>query len=185
MPRPITNRMDKQYGYLRAVRFDHQGRGGTAYWLFRCICGTDKVLNAVDVAKGNVKSCGCKKLTLFRQAIVLPDGLAARHSLYLSYQQNARSRRLTFDIPEQEFADLTKRDCFYCGVEPRTLRQPRGSTPYFYNGLDRIDNRLGYTVTNVVPCCRTCNMAKHAMTQQQFLEWVERLCKFRFGGSRA
>jgi hypothetical protein len=42
---------------------------------------------------------------------------------------------------------LTK-PCMYCN----TTAEPRG--------CDRIDNTLGHLKTNVVPCCRTCNLTR-------------------------
>ena len=33
-------------------------------------------------------------------------------------------------------------------------------------GIDRIDNKMGYTLNNVVPCCSRCNFMKHIMTKR-------------------
>lgn len=47
--------------------------------------------------------------------------------------------------------------------------------PYVYNGLDRVNNLLGYELTNVVPCCNICNRAKKDMTYEQFKLWIKDL----------
>lgn len=36
-------------------------------------------------------------------------------------------------------------------------------------GIDRIDNALGYTLDNIVPCCRTCNFMKQTSNQKDFI----------------
>lgn len=45
------------------------------------------------------------------------------------------------------------------------------------NGIDRVDNNKGYTLNNCVPCCKTCNQAKHRLSQEYFIEWVEKIYK--------
>mgnify|MGYP001559832597 CR=1 len=38
-------------------------------------------------------------------------------------------------------------------------------------GLDRLDNSIGYTVANVVPCCTDCNYTRgHTWSHQEYLE---------------
>lgn len=44
-----------------------------------------------------------------------------------------------------------------------------------YNGIDRVDSSLGYTVDNVVPCCKLCNQAKNNLSKQEFVDWVKRV----------
>ncbi len=49
------------FGELTAVRFDHYDRFRHAHWLFRCSCGTEKVLDSCNVLSGRINSCGHKK----------------------------------------------------------------------------------------------------------------------------
>jgi hypothetical protein len=46
---------------------------------------------------------------------------------------------------------------------------------FIYSGIDRIDPTHGYISDNVVPCCRTCNVAKLKMTRDEFLAWAWRI----------
>jgi hypothetical protein len=46
---------------------------------------------------------------------------------------------------------------------------------FVYNGLDRVDNTLGYLPGNVVACCTQCNGAKLNYTQEEFLFWANQL----------
>lgn len=54
----------ERYGRLTAVRLDHIGYNGryrVPYYLFKCDCGKEKIINVYNVRTGNVKSCGCLK----------------------------------------------------------------------------------------------------------------------------
>lgn len=51
---------------------------------------------------------------------------------------------------------------------------------YVFNGLDRVDNKVGYTLDNVVPACKICNHAKVDMSYDEFMEWVARVASFHF-----
>lgn len=58
-----------------------------------------------------------------------------------------------------EFAKkLFTEQCHYCGNEQKL------------NGIDRIDNTLGYTPANCVSCCKKCNYAKHTLGYMEFIE---------------
>ena len=43
-----------------------------------------------------------------------------------------------------------------------------------HNGIDRVDSTMGYAIDNCVPCCKTCNIAKHTMTTIEFAGWINR-----------
>lgn len=64
--------------------------------------------------------------------------------------------------------------CHYCGVVGgNTTNQDRRILKY--NGIDRVNNDLGYIGTNVVGCCGTCNLAKQSMTIEEFADWIVRV----------
>lgn len=48
------------FGRLTAVKFIKR-RNGLHYWLFKCKCGTEKVIQKSNVKSGHTKSCGCWK----------------------------------------------------------------------------------------------------------------------------
>jgi hypothetical protein len=167
------------FNMLTATEFHHKGRHGLSFYEFMCECGQSKVLCGTDVSQGKTKSCGC-----FRRKWPLPQtlplGVASCNSLYLAYRDGAKSRNLVFDLTRETFEKLTKKSCEYCGVLPykEWTGTNRSSSAYVYNGLDRVDNTQGYTLSNVAPCCMVCNKAKHSMTVEQFKEWIVRLVNF-------
>ena len=169
----------KSFNKLTALRFDHKGRHGLSFYVFKCECGVEKAIRGTDVSSGKTKSCGCNRYTC-KKSHTLPVGIAAFNSLYLAYKSNARSRGLDFELTKQEFSELTTKPCKYCGVEP--YKYWKGGcgklTPYVYNGVDRLENSVGYIRSNSVPCCCICNKAKHAMSLSDFMAWIERITKF-------
>lgn len=92
------------------------------------------------------------------------------------YRQGADRRGIAFDLTEKEFEALVQGDCFYCGQKPaRRYRPSRYITFYLSNGIDRVDNTVGYEVSNCVSCCKICNQFKSDLTQSQMFEFVKRI----------
>lgn len=65
-----------------------------------------------------------------------------------AYRLNDKKKGLVNDITIEYFKDEVKNGCIYCGDGNRV-------------GLDRINNSLGHTKNNVVPCCYACNCARN------------------------
>lgn len=81
----------------------------------------------------------------------LKDHNYHNHSMlgkYRQYKHGASRRALIWDLTVQEFASFWHADCHYCGEQIDGV------------GIDRKDNKLGYTTDNAVPCCITCNEMK-------------------------
>ncbi len=49
----------KRFGRLVALRLEYKDEKQNACWLFHCDCGNEKVLPAIQVTRGNTRSCGC------------------------------------------------------------------------------------------------------------------------------
>jgi len=65
-------------------------------------------------------------------------------------KENKR-RNFEFLIPLEEYILLISKKCFYCNDKIGCVSKETGI------GLDRINNKKGYTLNNVVPCCGDCN----------------------------
>jgi hypothetical protein len=63
-----------------------------------------------------------------------------------------RARRVgkVWSIEREDYFVLISKKCEYCG----------GDLPKYGTGLDRINNSIGYTSDNVVPCCWLCNKTR-------------------------
>lgn len=152
-------------------------RGCHIYWKCKCGCRTIKSIYGTTLRNGSSKSCGCYHNDLRR----LEKGEAAFHKVYQKYRSSAKKRKLIFTLSIDEFKFLTKQNCYYCGVEPVNVGSSDKRTygTYTYNGVDRVDSTKGYEIDNVVACCSVCNFAKGRNTIEQFMEWVDRITKFR------
>ncbi len=114
----------------------------------------------------------------------LPEGEAAFNQLFADYKRNSKIRKISFNLSKKKFKEYTKQTCYYCGVKPiRKVKNTRGFNHgnYVYNGLDRINNRYGYSEKNVVTCCAICNRGKSDMPIEAWTAYMENLTIFRKG----
>ena len=150
-------------------------------WELVCDCGNVYTAITGNLNYGHTKSCGCYNKDVVKenlkkavQKLTLPKGHAARNMLLKSYQTHAIERNLNFELTNDQFFTITKQICHYCGISPETIYKSRNSE-YIYNGIDRVDSNLGYTLDNVVACCKRCNQAKNNMSQEDFISWISRV----------
>jgi hypothetical protein len=140
--------------------------------LAQCICGVQKVVSGRSIKNGSSKSCGCKKHLYDRRGIRKLGDKPARNKAYSFYRTKALNVGLEFDLSLKKFEELTSSLCFYCGCEPQNTYKTNTDT-YKYNGLDRVDNSKGYTESNVVPCCGSCNTRKSSITKEMIFKLYE------------
>jgi len=76
---------------------------------------------------------------------------------FTHYKSGAKQRGLEFSLTKEQFETYWQKSCFYCGDKIKTI------------GLDRIDNSKGYTIDNVVPCCKICNRMKMNLNKDEFI----------------
>lgn len=106
-------------------------------------------------------------------------GESSRNDLFNAYKQSARKRGHSFEITVDQFETLTKQTCFYCGKPPsRVHRGKRTYGEYTYNGIDRIDNKIGYIIENCITCCWECNHMKNSMSQKEFIGHIYKIYNY-------
>lgn len=100
--------------------------------------------------------------------------------LYSQYERGASGRKHDFDLDTKQFKELISSECHYRGRPPfKFFRQKRFGFSLSYNGINRKDNAMGYTVENCVTCCTTCNLGKHKMSYSEFLSYLKDLVRYR------
>lgn len=126
----------------------------------KCDCGKEAIRHYETIAYGNSISCGCyhKEKLIKRQS--KPNNHSAFNRVYSSYGSSAKLRNLKFDISLNEFKEIIIKNCLYCNKEP-SMKMETATGEILYNGIDRLDNDIGYVINNCVPCCKPCNIAKH------------------------
>lgn len=110
----------------------------------------------------------------------------AFNGLFRNYLESAKIRGYEFIISKEEFKNLTKMDCHYCGSSPSNTRKhgrldSKYPSIYIYNGIDRVNNSIGYRIDNCVPCCTLCNKMKKANNADMFIKHAIRIAK-KWGG---
>jgi len=113
-----------------------------------------------------------------------PDPKQAQMNyVYNFYRYSAVKRNLSFELSPEQFFSLTQNVCHYCGTPPSNISSPkkdrRCGESFVYSGIDRIESAEGYSMSNCVPCCRICNVAKSNMNYYDFLAWAKRLNNHR------
>lgn len=174
---------NQRFGRLVAIRSTGEvGSGGTK-WECICDCGQTAYVRIGLLTSGNTKSCGCLAKDVrayyrekFNEDRRLPSGESTCRSVYNEYRISARRRKIDWNISLSEFRSVIVQSCHYCGAEPSSVRIQKGYYGEFtFSGIDRHDNEKGYELSNCVPCCTTCNVAKATMTHAEFLSWVSRV----------
>lgn len=162
---PRSDISGRVYGNWTVLRFI-----GKEYWECRCTCGTIKRVQRSALRSGKSRSCGC---TSVFGPIPLPNAEAGFRYFVRNNKTSAIKRGLVWELDEEFIRLLIQQPCHYCGCLPaQSIRA--GRQIFTYNGIDRRDNEVGYTVSNSLPCCGVCNRMKHAMGYDLF--W-DHICK--------
>lgn len=105
------------------------------------------------------------------------DEPTAENQLYARYRYECKRRNIFWGLTKVEFHALTSAPCQYCGQPPMQIIK-HDKRRYTYNGIDRVDSRMGYVISNCCAACRRCNQAKSDSSLQDFLAWINRLVSF-------
>lgn len=162
----LINMIGKKFGKLKVIK-RVENKGDSVVYLCQCDCGNTKMTDGTSLRRGLSKSCGCGRRLLY--------GEGSFRALYRYTKYNAQYRNIEWDIDLEFFRWITKQPCHYCGAEPSQVYYPKKVKhygEYIYNGIDRVDNNLGYIPDNCVPCCGYCNWMKSAAPVEEFRKWV-------------
>lgn len=165
-----------KFNRLTVIEFSHKDKRHRRYYLFRCDCGTEKVIHGTAVTSGNTKSCGCYGRESRRKR--LPNNKGVINHIILQYKRHAKNRGLDWELAYEDVEHIIQQPCYYCGEEKSNHKVTKNCLEgYDHNGIDRVDNSLGYHLNNVVSCCKVCNYAKSDMPQKDFVLWLQRAAK--------
>lgn len=141
-------------------------------WKIECSCGVKQDRLGAAIRKGRHQSCGgkrCKHLEKDRLTVLL-------NMVIHTYRKSARNNRRTFDLSRDEVQKLVLGDCRYCGAKPVPMQgfaTTPSVKPHPSNGIDRVNNELGYTMTNCVSCCGMCNKLKRELSENDFFAHIQ------------
>ena len=170
------------FGFLTVKSFSGKKNSrGELIWECVCQCGNTHYAKSAHLLgkKGEcVKSCGCKSSVLRSNRLTKPLREIFLKGKYKIYRDAARKGGREFELTREDFERLVFSRCHYCGSEPlavHTRQLVERFDEIKWNGIDRVDSSKGYTITNVVTCCKICNVAKSDLTLEEFVAWATRL----------
>lgn len=183
----LENIVGNRYGkllVLNPLESKQYGKYKKRSWECLCDCGNKTSITTSLLINGKTKSCGClHKIASVQNSLKsrhkIANKDAASNSIYSQYKGNAKARKYIFELTKEEFRNLIKQNCFYCGTKPLNLY----NTSYYnllYNGIDRLDNTQGYTLENSVSCCKMCNISKNNHSLEYFFNWIKNVYHHNF-----
>ena len=79
-----------------------------------------------------------------------------------------KKRKIDITLTKEEYDEMKRMSCYICGM-PSSVRHA--------NGLDRVNNLVGYTLENTRPCCGHCNNMKADIPLGVFKEQIRRILR--------
>ncbi len=92
----------------------------------------------------------CRKCT--DKKTVQCRGLNRYRDLFENCRKTCRRLQIVLELTREDVKTMIDNPCHYCGEEDREKM-----------GIDRVENHIGYTRKNSVPCCIRCNAMKRDM----------------------
>lgn len=80
-------------------------------------------------------------------------------------KSSAKARGISINLDINKYQMMIDMGCHYCGSD---LSNEKGYC------LDRVDSSKGYIISNIVGCCKICNIAKSNMDVFEFVRWLKR-----------
>lgn len=170
---------------LKILNLQHEKRNNRWHGLYECSCGKTCVTDNSKVRTGKRKSCGCarkewlsgpgQKYNNDKKLSPEQKEQRSKEAVYRAYKHRADNKKnIKFELTFEEFCSYFDKSCVYCG---ETLSCEYEG--FRYNGIDRIDNSLGYNKDNCVPCCQECNYQKSDYSVEQFLARVRKIVEYQ------
>lgn len=167
----VGRRFDKLEVVSEGVDIPYKGKGrNNRGWTCKCDCGLYVNISTNSLTSGNARSCGC-----LRSVAALMRNVPLYTTVIRNLKNRACIRGYVWEISDEQVENLITSNCSYCGKSPE---KKSTASRLLRNGIDRVDNEIGYTNGNCVSCCKTCNQMKHSLGLSEFLNHIHAIARF-------
>lgn len=136
---------DMVFGKLTVIKFDHQKKSDySLYWLCRCECGNEKIINGHSMKTGMQKSCGCERN---KTQFVRKHGLSNTYEYLCWIGIKARIKNADGNHSQYVLKGITMDEEWQISFE--AFLSHIGNAPTRKHTVDRIDNSGNYEPGNV------------------------------------
>lgn len=156
---------------------------GVLYFLCRCDCGKEIIIDISTIKVAKQVSCGCKTNILEDKNKYI---IKSAEAVFYRYKDT--------DLNFDEFFKLSQQNCYYCQKPPSNKSnvfkqtqqnlERRNNGWYIYNGLDRINSMLDHSKNNIVVSCKICNWMKGTLSQDMFFKHINNIYNCRINYSQ-
>ncbi len=164
----------KKYGRLTIIGEPFHFKCNTTKIKVKCDCGTYREVQINHLRSGVTSSCGCFQ----KERVSKNFGESNFNITYNNYKSRAKKYERPFKLTKKEFKSFVEGNCHYCGAKPNNItNHPECIGHYKYSGIDRVNNKKGYTIDNCVSCCKVCNRMKSSMGYDDFINHAKLISK--------
>lgn len=105
------------------------------------------------------RQCGCNKRSQY------PTATSIQRRAYIDFKHACKQRQIGYTIDLWEYNNIILQPCYICNIQGP-------------NGIDRVNNTLGYIQGNCAPCCKRCNVLKNDMSLDFILQMAKAIISF-------
>jgi len=177
----MKDELNKKYGKLTVLKREPNNKFGTTRWLCSCECGKQIITNGQSLRNGQTKSCGCLNFIKKRSGNIIYN------KLFSLTRNQAQKANIPFELTIEQVKEIVVKNCAYCGQKPylkrkayhRTAKTIGVETDEFIliNGIDKVEPKKGYIISNCVSCCKYCNRAKSDLSVEEFKLLISKIYK--------
>lgn len=153
------------------------GKEGTVCkkWKCQCDCGNIVYKSRSSITtRGETADCGCRTTWPDLPKGRRNGGASPFERSMSVFAKGSSKRGLDFSLTRDQVMELFLGDCYYCGAPPARTENAREQF-IVRNGVDRVDNSIGYIPSNCVSCCYPCNWSKNDESVEVFIERCKRI----------
>jgi hypothetical protein len=159
----------KTFERLTVVGLSHLDKNKSSYWLCKCVCGKDKVINKSSLIQGKSKSCGCLNQTHGEGGFIQGSNLrnpTKEYSLWISIKGRCFNPKMKF-FHRYGGRGITMCDRWKNSYED--FLEDVGRAPSSKHSLDRINVDGNYEPSN----CKWATQKEQMNNtcRNRFIEW--------------